>query len=94
LQNKEFRAGVEIVGIDPSAPFAAVLRDKARLPDAWLVIDHWHLHRLANPMLTRSASAPPANGSVTAAARHMTCGPSGGCCSATAAGSLAGSGLG
>jgi transposase len=52
LQSMEFRAGVEVVAIDPSAPFAAVLRDKTVLPNATLVVDHWHLHRLANQMLT------------------------------------------
>lgn len=52
MQSKEFRAGIDIVAIDPSAPFAAVLRDKALLPNVRLVVDHWHLHRLANLMLT------------------------------------------
>jgi len=45
------RDGIEVVAIDPSAPFAATIR--RALPDAWLVVDHWHLHRLANQMLTR-----------------------------------------
>jgi transposase len=53
LQSKEFRAGIKVVAIDPSAPFAAVLRDKKLLPNATLVVDHWHLHRLANLMVTR-----------------------------------------
>ena len=38
------------MAVDPSAPFAAALRDV--LPHATLVVDHWHLHRLANVMLT------------------------------------------
>ena len=50
LQTPEFRAGIEVVAVDPSAPFAAALRDV--LPHATLVVDHWHLHRLANLMLT------------------------------------------
>jgi len=50
LQSKTFRDGVEVVAVDPSAPFAAALRDV--LPNASLVVDHWHLHRLANLMLT------------------------------------------
>lgn len=37
--------------MDPSAPFAAALREV--LPHATLVVDHWHLHRLANLMLTQ-----------------------------------------
>ena len=51
LQSDQFRAGVEVVAVDPSAPFAAALRDV--LPHATLVVDHWHLHRLANLMLTQ-----------------------------------------
>lgn len=51
LQTPAFRAGVEVVAVDPSAPFAAALRDV--LPHATLVVDHWHLHRLANLMLTQ-----------------------------------------
>lgn len=53
LQSEEFRAGIQVVAIDPSAPFAAVLRDRKLLPNATLVVDHWHLHRLANLMVTR-----------------------------------------
>jgi len=51
MQSKEFRDGIEVVAVDPSAPFAAALRDV--LPHATLVVDHWHLHRLANLMLTQ-----------------------------------------
>lgn len=51
LQSEQFRDGIEVVAVDPSAPFAAALRDV--LPHATLVVDHWHLHRLANLMLTQ-----------------------------------------
>ncbi len=51
LQTQQFRDGIEVVAVDPSAPFAAALRDV--LPSATLVVDHWHLHRLANLMLTQ-----------------------------------------
>jgi transposase len=51
LQSEQFRDGIEVVAVDPSAPFAAALRDV--LPSATLVVDHWHLHRLANLMLTQ-----------------------------------------
>ncbi len=51
LQTPEFRAGIEVVAVDPSAPFAAALRDV--LPAATLVVDHWRLHQLANLMLTQ-----------------------------------------
>ena len=45
LQTEQFKAGIEVVAVDPSAPFAAALREA--LPHATLVVDHWHLHRLA-----------------------------------------------
>ena len=51
LQSEQFRDGIEVVAVDPSAPFAAALRDV--LPHTTLVVDHWHLHRLANLMLTQ-----------------------------------------
>lgn len=50
-QAPQFRAGTEVVVIDPSAPFAAAVRRV--LPQARLVVDHWHVHRLANLMVTR-----------------------------------------
>jgi transposase len=51
LQSEQFRDGIEVVAVDPSAPFAAALRQV--LPHATLVVDHWHLHRLGNLMLTQ-----------------------------------------
>ncbi len=45
-----WRAGIEVVAIDPSAPFAAAIRRE--LPNARIVVDHWHLVRLANAMVT------------------------------------------
>lgn len=51
-QSQAFRDGIEVVAVDPSAPFAAALRDV--LPSATLVVDHWHLHRLANLMVTQT----------------------------------------
>ena len=45
-QTPEFRAGIEVVAVDPSAPFAAALRRS--LPHAELVVDVFHLHQLAN----------------------------------------------
>jgi len=51
LQSSEFRDGIEVVAVDPSAPFAAAPREV--LPHARLVVDHWHLHRLANLIFTQ-----------------------------------------
>jgi transposase len=49
-QTEEFRAAVEIVIIDPSAPYASGIR--AALPHARLAVDKWHLVALANAMVT------------------------------------------
>jgi transposase len=50
LQTPAFRDAVAVVAIDPSAPYAAGIR--RALPDARIVVDHWHLVRLANQMVT------------------------------------------
>jgi transposase len=50
LQESTFRAAVRVVAIDPSAPYAAGIRRS--LPDARIVVDHFHLIMLANQMLT------------------------------------------
>lgn len=50
LQSQQFRDTVEVVAIDPSAPYASGIR--RALPAATIVVDHWHLVRLANAMVT------------------------------------------
>jgi transposase len=50
LQTKEFRDGIKMVAIDPSAPYASGIRRV--LPQARIVLDHFHLVLLANTMLT------------------------------------------
>jgi transposase len=45
-----FREGIELVVIDPSAPYAAGVR--AALPHARIAVDKWHLVALANQMVT------------------------------------------
>lgn len=50
LQSNDFRAGVKVVAIDPSAPYAAAIRRS--LPDARIVVDQFHLVLLANAMVT------------------------------------------
>jgi transposase len=49
-RNPEFRAGVEVVVIDPHAGYAAAVR--AALPDAQVAVDHLHLIMLANKAVT------------------------------------------
>jgi len=49
-QPESWRDGIEVVTLDPSAPFAVAIRRV--LPRATIVVDHWHLVRLANQMVT------------------------------------------
>ena len=49
-QTPAFRNTVEIVIIDPSAPYASGIR--AALPRARIAVDKWHLVALANAMVT------------------------------------------
>jgi transposase len=49
-QTSAFRDMVEIVVIDPSAPYASGIR--AALPEARIAVDKWHLVALANAMVT------------------------------------------
>jgi len=49
-QSDVFRKKVEIVVIDPSAPYASGIR--AALPNAKIAVDRWHLVALANQMVT------------------------------------------
>lgn len=49
-QSEEFRNRIELVVIDPSAPYASGIR--AALPKARIAVDKWHLVALANQMVT------------------------------------------
>ena len=49
-QSEAFRMQIDIVVIDPSAPYASGIR--AALPDARIAVDKWHLVALANGMVT------------------------------------------
>jgi transposase len=48
--SEAFRMQIDIVVIDPSAPYASGIR--AALPDARIAVDKWHLVALANGMVT------------------------------------------
>jgi transposase len=50
LQTQEFRDAVKVVAIDPSAPYASGIR--RALPNARIVLDHFHLVMLGNSMVT------------------------------------------
>jgi transposase len=49
-QSDAFRNKIEIVVIDPSAPYASGIR--TALPDALIAVDKWHLVALANQLVT------------------------------------------
>jgi len=49
----EFRAAIEYVAIDPAAVYAAAVRTQGLLPNATLVVDHFHLVQLANDAVTK-----------------------------------------
>ena len=51
LQSPAFRDGIELVVIDPCAPYAAGIR--TALPHARIAVDKWHLVALANLMVTQ-----------------------------------------
>jgi len=51
-RSEEFRAGIEFVAIDPAAVYAAAIRTPGLLPNATLVVDHFHLVKLANDAVT------------------------------------------
>ena len=52
-QTEEFRAGIEFVAIDPAAVYASAIRTPGLLPNAVLVVDHFHLVKLANDTVTK-----------------------------------------
>jgi len=49
-RSPEFRAGIEVVVIDPHAGYAAAVR--AALPEARIAVDHFHLIMLGNKAVT------------------------------------------
>jgi transposase len=50
-QTPQFRAAVDVVVIDPSAPYASGVRQA--LPHAVIAVDKWHLVRLGNDTVTQ-----------------------------------------
>ena len=49
----QFRAGIAYVAIDPAAAYASAIRTPGLLPNATIVVDHFHLVKLANDALTK-----------------------------------------
>lgn len=52
-RSPQFRDAVEYVAIDPAAVYAAAVRTPGLLPNAVLVVDHFHLVAKANDAVTR-----------------------------------------
>lgn len=52
-QSVEFREAVLFVAIDPAAVYAKAIRTPGLLPNARLVVDHFHMTKLANDAVTR-----------------------------------------
>lgn len=57
-QTEAFRNAIEIVVIDPSAPYASGIR--AALPNTLIAVDKWHLVALANRVSATGDRRPPA----------------------------------
>jgi hypothetical protein len=49
----EFREAIRFVAIDPAAVYAKAIRTEGLLPNATLVVDHFHLVKLANDAVTK-----------------------------------------
>jgi transposase len=49
----QFREAVQFVAIDPAAVYASAIRTPGLLPNATIVVDHFHLVALANDALTK-----------------------------------------
>jgi len=52
-QTPAFREAIEYVAIDPAAVYAKAIRTPGLLPNARLVVDHFHLSKLANDAVTK-----------------------------------------
>jgi transposase len=48
-----FREAIHYVAIDPAAVYAAAIRTEGLLPNATIVVDHFHLVKLANDAVTK-----------------------------------------
>ncbi len=52
-RSEQFRAGVRFVAIDPHAGYAHAIATAGLLPNAVVVVDHFHLVKLANDAVTK-----------------------------------------
>jgi len=84
-QDVAFREQVQVVVIDPSAPYASGIR--AALPHAQIAVDHFHLVDWPTRWSPTSANGSPVSSSVAAAPPPTRPGSTGGCCSPPGTGS-------
>ena len=52
-QTQQFRDAILFVAIDPAAVYAKAIRTPGLLPNSRLVVDHFHLVKLANDCVTK-----------------------------------------
>ena len=52
-RSQQFCEGIDYVAIDPATVYATAIRTSGLLPNAMIVVDHFHLVRLANDALTK-----------------------------------------
>lgn len=52
-RSQEFRDSIEFVAIDPAAVYAKAIRTPGLLPNATIVVDHFHLVKLSNDAVTK-----------------------------------------
>ena len=52
-RSAQFREGIAYVAIDPAAAYASAIRTPGLVPNATIVVDHFHLVKLANDALTK-----------------------------------------
>jgi transposase len=77
-QTTAFRDRIEVVVIDPSAPYASGIR--VALPRARIAVDKWHLVALANTMVTGVRQRVTRDQYAGAAPPPTRSGGTGGCC--------------
>jgi len=78
-QDEAFRAGVEFVAIDPCAAHRRAVAQQ--LPQAQIVVDHFHRVRLANQAVTTCGAGSAGTTAAAAAARSIPTGYTGAGCS-------------
>lgn len=80
VRTPKFRAVIRLVVIDPAAVYAKAIRTQGLLPNATLVVDHFHLVKLANHCVTTVRRRVIRSKKAAAAARSTQPGRTGAGC--------------